>query len=272
MAIAGVQRFLVGGLGGLAPVVALLAVVDVDQHLTQITTLKFVGHCVKVAALFAMGGFIAWLHESETKLFKIFEIGLGAPALIAGVIATNTVAQAKAPDKKVTSLPAAEFTAKWQLPETRSSLDFLMGSAHAQTRQPDVPPSGSISTAQPRPQVASQGQATVQTQVTKRFEPPAQSALGQFYEGLTGSQPARRWYVIAGSYVQPEDAMRYANEMNKRVPLFKAEVYGPSEGKKYYGVVLGANLTSSEAVALRDKAIEVGFPSDTYIKSFSNLH
>ncbi|HEX6704390.1 MAG TPA: SPOR domain-containing protein [Albitalea sp.] len=260
MPVSSCMRFVIGGIGGLAPVAALLATVNLESYITDLTQLKMAGHIVKVVALFGIGGFIAWLHEGEDKLFKVFEIGLGAPALIAGLIATNTVAQSQPPVDKTAAAAL--------LGSLGAAVGALVPSARAQTqadKMPDTP-------APPASAPAAMAKASVaRTLVTKRFAPPAQSGTSQFLEGLTGTQPSKRWYVIAGAYAQPEPALAFAREMNSRNPSLQAEVYAPSQGKQFYGVVLGADLTGEEAVRLRERAIDSGFPADTYIRSFYTL-
>ena len=49
------------------------------------------------------------------------------------------------------------------------------------------------------------------------------------------------------------------------VDILNAEVYEPSGGFKTYAIVLGANLTRSQAEALRDEARAAGWPPRTDI-------
>lgn len=77
------NRFVVGGVGGLAPVLLFLITGDLVQYLIQLDTLRGIGYAARAIALFFVGGFIAYLHTDEDKPFKIFEIGLAAPALLA---------------------------------------------------------------------------------------------------------------------------------------------------------------------------------------------
>ena len=90
----GRKRFLLGGLGALAPVFVLLLAVDLEQSLAGASPFKMLGYGVRVAVLFAIGGLIAWLHETENVPFKLFEIGVGAPALLAGLLTSGAVGPA----------------------------------------------------------------------------------------------------------------------------------------------------------------------------------
>ena len=94
----GMHRLLIGGIGGLAPVFALLVAVDFEANLVNASTGKIAGYAVRALALFMIGGFVAWLHEKEHEPFKLFELGMGGPALLAGLITSNSIV-ASAPVK-----------------------------------------------------------------------------------------------------------------------------------------------------------------------------
>ena len=72
------------------------------------------------------------------------------------------------------------------------------------------------------------------------------------------------WYVIVGSFLTREDAVKQAEEA--RLKEFAATVYLPhTGGKKYYPVVIGVPSSYQEAKKLCQKAIDAGFPKDTYL-------
>jgi hypothetical protein len=170
------------------------------------------------------------LHSDEQKPFKVFELGLAAPALIAGYITSSLV-----------PMPTAQ-----SIPSTRPHASLaIVGVAFAQSEAP--------------------------SHDLKRFSLPVQSAKTQFLEGLIGRTPQNVWFVIVGSHLRLEDAKVQADGINKKYRNFKAEVYEPYGENPYYAVVIGANLTQSEAKVLRDNAIKEGFPKDSYYKTFPNL-
>lgn len=118
------KRFLIGGLGALMPILVSLLAIDIgailDDH-SNLTTGNIVGFLVRYAILFLIGGFVAYLHQDEQKPFKLFEIGIAAPALISSLITAqgiNAPSQATIPDKAENSIPgffissvsASEFT------------------------------------------------------------------------------------------------------------------------------------------------------------------
>ena len=224
------QRFIIGGIGGLAPVLMFLVAVDWERYVVDASTLKVIGYCVRVIVLFFIGGFVAYLHGDEEQPFKLFEVGLGAPALIAGYITTSLV-----PSLPSTSNQGDHANASFS----------IIASAYAQPKST--------------------------TDNIKRFTLPALSPAAEFFEGFLGSQPKNVWFVIVGSHLHVEDAIAQANRINDKYHEFKAAVYEPYGNNPYYAVVIGANLTQSEAKDLREKAVSAGLPKDTYYKTFSNL-
>lgn len=220
------KRFLIGGIGGLAPVLMFLALGDWDRYIIDATPYKIAGYGVRGLALFILGGIIAYLHSDERKPFKLFELGLGAPALVAGALTSALVSK------------PADYSHNISL--------SIVGVAFAQ----------SVSA----------------TSSFKRFSLSVQSPANQFIEGLVGGTPKNVWFVIIGSYNDVSNAQKQATQINQQYPQFKAEVYAPYDGEgPYYRVVIGSNLTQSEAKALRDNAVKAGLPNDSYYRTFPNL-
>lgn len=88
------KRFLLGGGGALMPVLVSLLAVDIGAALdndANITTGNMIGITIRYIILFAVGGFVAYLHEDEMKSFKLFELGIAAPALITSLITAQGV-------------------------------------------------------------------------------------------------------------------------------------------------------------------------------------
>lgn len=92
------KRFLLGGLGGLLPV--LVAVVTIDLQVIfaiaveSITVLAWV---IKYTGLFILGGIVAALHSDENVPAKLVELGIAAPALVATWGVANGVDQLTRP-------------------------------------------------------------------------------------------------------------------------------------------------------------------------------
>lgn len=81
------EKLLIGGLGALTPLAANLLVVDFASLQTAaFAAPALVGYLVKVSILFSLGAFIAYLHDDERKRFKLFQLGLGVPALAVALL------------------------------------------------------------------------------------------------------------------------------------------------------------------------------------------
>ena len=83
------KRFLLGGGGALMPVLVSFLAVDIGAALdnqANLTTGNIIGFTLRYIILFIVGGFVAYLHEDEQKPFKLFELGIAAPALITSLI------------------------------------------------------------------------------------------------------------------------------------------------------------------------------------------
>ena len=86
------KRFLYGGIGALMPIILTVVTLDFVTLASKpgtFSTLNIVGIFIRYSALFFVGGFIAYLHNTENQAFKLFEIGISAPALITSLVAVN---------------------------------------------------------------------------------------------------------------------------------------------------------------------------------------
>lgn len=222
------NRFLIGGMGGIAPVVVNLVVIDLETLLLSVTLLVVISYLIRVVVLFVIGGFVTLLNK-ERDPFKIFQLGIAAPALITAFLNGNQVsASRQAHLPRVT--PAVMLS---------TSDSLFVPLAYAQT--PGQPP-------------------------RKQFALPNETAAQQISRGLFGTVQKNVWFVIAGSQRQVEDAERQAQHI--REIGFSAEVYEPYGGNASYAIVIGAGLSRAEAQQLRDKAIKAGLAQDTYLWTF----
>jgi hypothetical protein len=228
------NRFLIGGLGGLAPVILFFATVDFERYYVESTALKTFGYFFRGALLFVIGGFVAYLHESEISKFKIFEIGLGAPALLAGILTSASISN------QVKNKPESSTTISY-------SIFSFIPEARAEPRAINI-------------------NNEINVSELKKFTVPSSE---QVLDGFLGIPPKSIWYVIAGSHINYEDAKKQATKINSqnlilRGKPIRAEVYAPFPGNSYYGVVIGENLSKSEAQMLRNAVVSKGLPKDTY--------
>jgi vacuolar-type H+-ATPase subunit I/STV1 len=94
------KRFFLGGGGALMPVLVSFLAIDIGAALgddENLTTANIIGIGIRYMILFIVGGFVAYLHEDELKPFKLFELGIAAPALITSLITAQAVAAQPSP-------------------------------------------------------------------------------------------------------------------------------------------------------------------------------
>lgn len=82
--MSGRERFLLGGAGGLAPVILFIVEGDLERFFSHGFAIMAATFCARAAGLFLIGGFVAWLHPKECVRSAVFLLGMGAPAMIAG--------------------------------------------------------------------------------------------------------------------------------------------------------------------------------------------
>ena len=76
------------------------------------------------------------------------------------------------------------------------------------------------------------------------------------------------WRVVLYTYVRQEDAQRKAGLINEKHADLKAEAFSPSESGGPYLVVAGGQMTRGEAQQLKQRAVRLGMPHDTYIQNY----
>jgi hypothetical protein len=226
------KKFVIGGLGALAPILLNLLVIDLETLLIDLTVLALFSYLIRVTALFAVGGLIAILNKAENDPWKLFQLGIAAPALLTAAINGSNVT---IPKKSVKPEITSSIT-------TRSAdKPSLFGLAYAQAPGPE-------------------------RKEMRQFTLPKETPVQQIYRGLLGSTPKNIWFVIAGSHLKQEDAEKQTQQI--RAKGFSADVYAPYGDNPYYAVVIGAQLVRSEAEQLRLRAIKEGLPRDTYLWTF----
>jgi hypothetical protein len=232
-------RFLLGGIGGLAPIILFLINLDFERYVADASTWTTVGYVVRALLLFALGGFVAYLHEKEETRITLFLVGVSAPSLIAGYLSTSNPSYSPREHSESQSVPVTI--------RDRSAFTFAFRNAFAEPALPRT--SGEV----------------------KHFTLPAQNAGSQFVEGLLGVTPRNVWFVIVGSHLSLADAEIQAKNINGKFIGYKANVYAPYQSNPYYAVVIGSHLTQDEAARLRDQAVRDGFPKNSYYKTFPAL-
>ncbi len=105
------ERWVYGGAGALAPLVVVVIALDAATVFQDLKPAVLLGWSLKVVALFAVGGFVSFLHKSETEAWKSFVTGISAPALITTALA-GTANKAKAAEFKLPTLITTAWTAE----------------------------------------------------------------------------------------------------------------------------------------------------------------
>lgn len=88
------KRFMVGGGGALMPVLISILAIDISAVLgsdSSLNALNIFGIFIRYLVLFVIGGVVAYLHEEEASTFKLFELGIAAPALLTSLISAQGI-------------------------------------------------------------------------------------------------------------------------------------------------------------------------------------
>jgi len=88
------KRFIVGGGGALMPVLISILAIDIGAYLdtdSSLSTANIIGISIRYLVLFVIGGVVAYLHEDERNTFKLFELGVAAPALLTSLISAQGI-------------------------------------------------------------------------------------------------------------------------------------------------------------------------------------
>ena len=228
------QKILIGGIGASTPVIATLAVVDLAPLLRDLNLYEVIGQLVRVLALFAMGGFVAYLHTDENKPIKLFQLGLAAPALIVSMMNADRINDGGGQGSASPTEPVAR------------AVMFLPMSADPEPYPPDP--------------VLAQADTSIVDTVAKTYAMPKQTKTEQFVEGLLGARPRNSHFVVVAWDSTYAGARQQAEALVMGKKGFVAEIYEPMDENDLYTVVIGSFLTRSEADTLLDKATKAGFP------------
>jgi hypothetical protein len=84
------QRLMVGGIGGMTPVVVtLLAGEYKNVEGAGSPELYYAGLALRALLLFAIGAFFVWLNQAVRTRYATFQLGAAAPALIVAMLNSN---------------------------------------------------------------------------------------------------------------------------------------------------------------------------------------
>jgi hypothetical protein len=235
---------IVGGVGGALPFIIDLLHVDAASMFQGVDTLIIAGYAVRVLLLIILGAFLVWIN-SEDDLRKALQIGIMAPAIIVGFMNSAELHNAKV------ELEIAKIELqKKQVIETSYQIPRLDNKS---------PIFSEISSLFISPAFA---QGVDQQPKGIHHDP---SYFSKFWYGLTGSS-SNGWFVIVGSHRTQAEAAKQVSRLKDEG--YKAIVYPPYRGNKYYGVMIGSWLSLDEAKKLKSQALADGLPEDTYLWKF----
>ncbi len=76
------------------------------------------------------------------------------------------------------------------------------------------------------------------------------------------------WRVVLYTYNHTEDAQRKAHAINSKHPDLAADVFSPNGHGAPYLVTVGGHMSRDEALRLRQRALRMGMPRDSYIQNY----
>lgn len=222
-----------GAIAGAGTLLAEALTLDPASLFVDFDLLTFLGYCAKALILMALGAIVVKVNQ-ETNIQKAFQLGVMAPALIIGL-------QSGANLNKANS----------QLDVAREQIQEL---------QAGRPQQGSGISFDEQSQGFFIRQAYAADAPRGRHEDI--SAVSRFLKGLKGSNN-KSWFVVAGAHRNRDSAERQASKYQKKG--WDVKVGSKISWDGFYVVLLGSNLTKSQALAIRDRAIREGLPRSTYV-------
>jgi hypothetical protein len=202
------QRVVYGGVGGLTPYIVKLTdpnfIVAFQQSSITDLTYSVPGFLVNSTALFFIGAFVVILvlHYRETSAWKAFVTGIGAPALISGLVHNIPIQPASSPSAPVASpSPSAPGASPSRRGDT-----LIIARAFAQDELPSY--------GQPVPNPNRLPTAQV-------FCVPRQTPTQLFLSGVIGRPPILfddlLWVVLRQRFDTLEGAQQFVKDFNQEV-------------------------------------------------------
>ena len=229
------KRIALGAIGGITPYLVTLLSIDFKTAVVSYETLDWIGLFVRCVILIFLGAFVAYLHKTENEPFKVFQLGLAAPALLAtfinGGVGNNE------------TIPMSALASQYSV--------SVFPQAFA----------GELPKADNKKQ---------QYQNEQMLKDAKVSNWSRFFRGLAGTKLQRSrqnsYFVIVGAHENYKQAKAQAVRLAKK--NYKAKVYNPPGFSKPYAVAIASNISKEEALRLRDKAIADGLPKNSHIWSY----
>jgi len=228
-------RIIIGGIGGIAPLIVSLLVIDLGAVIDDLAMMDAIGLAVRCLVLIFIGALVGYMHNNEREPFKVFQLGIAAPALLTTAINGYGIIGSGAAFKELKTA----YDDSGAIPKI---IQPFIANAHAA------------------------GTSSHRYRNGNAFQQPKVSGIERFLRGLIGrrvSSSGDDWFVIVGSHTSNAKASSQVKRLKGKKYL--AKVYQPTDNSHYYAVVIGTNLTLLDAQTLRKKAIGQGLPKDTYL-------
>ncbi|WDE03404.1 hypothetical protein SG34_018635 [Thalassomonas viridans] len=229
------KRIALGAIGGITPYLVTLLSIDFKTAVASYEVLDWIGLLVRCIVLIFLGAFVAYLHKTENEPFKVFQLGLAAPALLAtfinGGVGNNE------------TLPISAMNGQHSF--------AIFSKAYA-----GEPPKDN--------------NGKKQYQNERMLKNAEVSGWSRFLRGLAGTKlqtsQQNSYFVIVGSHDTYKQAKAQTIRLAKK--NYKAKVYNPHGFSKHYAVAIASHISKKAAIKLRDKAIADGLPANSYIWSY----
>ena len=89
------EKLIIGGIGGMAPIVVTLLAGEYENAVGQEAAyLYYIGLCLRALLFFGVGAFFVWLHQAIRTRYAVFQLGIAAPALIVAMAHATPAASA----------------------------------------------------------------------------------------------------------------------------------------------------------------------------------
>lgn len=229
-------RFLIGGAGGLAPIFMFFVNGTVSHNFNGSFVFVAIGFLFRALALFVIGGFVASLRNEVTDRFMIFQLGVSAPAMLAGLLTatanspllpadTNSAAMVFYPAVVYAApvAPAADDLKHFTLPTPGVLSQFVQG----------------VTGLQP---------SNVYFVIVESYSSPAEAIAAA--AKINGSFGGKFHADVYAPYSDPTNG----------------QVVIPG-----YSVVLGAQMTQQDANTLKSSAAAANIGPHIYYRTFPNL-
>lgn len=99
--------------------------------------------------------------------------------------------------------------------------------------------------------------------------PSSGAATNSAHVRTAGALHGSIWRLVLYTYARQPDAQKKAQSLNEKHTGLGAEVFSPNGNAGPYLVVAGGKMTRDQAVRMRNSALRMGMPHDSYIQNYN---